>query len=149
MGFSKNFRLAAAPGYRVERRRRVLIDSSAVMACVEDGCDFYGSLGEVLEGEVELLVPHPVLEELRRLAGGRGRRGRLARLALALLLGGGPEWVAVRVVKAEGASVDEAILRLAAEQGACILTADRELASRARALGLPTLTYVKSRRAFA
>lgn len=132
----------------VDDVKAIVIDTSAILACIEDGCDPFESLREIFEGLVEVIIPSAVLDELRELAKGKGRRGRCARLGLEILLSATPSDLSIRFVDLKGRSVDEALLQLASELNAFLLTADAGLRKKAEARGLRTLTYLKSKRRF-
>lgn len=126
---------------------RVVADTSAILACLADKVDFFDALRGAHEGRIELLVPAVVVEELKVLAKRRGRRGGLAKLALSLLTkehGG----VTVRIIPGAAEKTDDALLRLASELDAFLLTADVELRKAAEARGLKTLAYIRSKRRF-
>jgi len=125
----------------------VVVDTSALIACLEDGGDPFEALTEACEGRVELLVPTTVLKELERLSAERGRRGRIARLALELL-NRGAEGIEVKVVHVAAEDTDKALLRTASEYDALLLTADTKLGKVAEARGLAVLRYIKSKKRF-
>lgn len=128
-------------------KKRVVVDSSAMIACLEQGRDFFDALRDAFEGGLEVIVPSSVVDELRKLAAHSGRRGGAARLALQLLEKCSGE-VIVRVIDVGAMSPDEALLELAAKLDAYLITLDRKLRKAAEARGIVTLTYIRSKRTF-
>lgn len=128
-------------------KKRVVMDSSAMIACLEEGRDFFDALRDTFEGGLEVVVPSSVVNELRKLAARGGKRGAAACLALQLLEKGSND-VAVRVINVGAERPDEALLELAAELDAYLITLDRELRKAAEARGIVALTYIRSKRRF-
>lgn len=129
------------------RSAQVVLDTSAIIACVTERVDLVEALVNSLEGEVELLVPSAVVRELTELARGRGRRGVAAGLALTRLrelL----EASKLELMETAFGDVDEAVLELSSSLGAWLATADKRLRERARAVGVPVLAFSKSKRRF-
>lgn len=128
-------------------RKVVVIDSSAIIACLEDRRDLFEALRESFEGYVEIAVPNAVVEELKKLAARNGRKGLAARLALQLF-DRGADYVTIRVVNVDAKSADEALLKLSAELNAYLITVDRGLRKTAEARGIATFTYIRSKKRF-
>jgi len=124
----------------------VVVDTSAILCCLAGGRDIIEALKEAVCGEVKLVVPEAVMEELEELAQGKSGRGALARVALELLKRA--EGEAVRIAHHAEGGTDSILLEVALGEGAHVATADARLAARARALGLPLLVYRSAKRRF-
>lgn len=107
-------------------RPLVLLDANALLMPFQFPVDIESELCRLL-GRYEIAVPSSVLEELGRLA----RTKREAKAALKLA-------ERYRVVEASGRR-DPAILRLARELGAIVLTNDKRLRRQLRAAGIPVI----------
>ncbi|MEM0307584.1 MAG: PIN domain-containing protein [Thermofilaceae archaeon] len=125
----------------------VVIDSSAIIACLEDRRDLFEALRDSFEGSVEVVVPNAVLEELKKLAAQGARKKLAARLALQLLQRGSDD-IVIRVIDVDAKSTDEALLKLSMELNAFLITIDRELRKTAEAKGITALTYLRSKKKF-
>ncbi|MEM2874659.1 MAG: hypothetical protein QW567_01340 [Candidatus Hadarchaeales archaeon] len=114
---------------------KIVVDTSFIMAQGLYGVDLVGELERVVEGKFELIVPSRVIEELKNLAEkGSPRERAAARIGLDLISG-------ARVVEATG-STDEAIFRMAVENGWAVGTNDRNLRMRLRRGGI-TVIYLR------
>ena len=91
------------PG-KVRRPRKVLFDSSFLIAVMEHPTPWQGDILENVGG-FEGIVLQPVYAELRRLADRKGRQSRFAKLALGLV-----ESDAVRLEPSEGTRADEELV---------------------------------------
>lgn len=87
----------------------VALDTSALMMPVELDLRVFDELDRVI-GDADLVVPQPVLEELRGLAEGAGTEGRAARVGLDLAR------ERCGVVDTDAAAADDALTELAVEQ---------------------------------
>lgn len=87
----------------------VALDTSALMMPVELDLRVFDELDRVI-GDADLVVPQPVLEELRGLAEGAGTEGRAARVGLDLAR------KRCGVVDTDAAAADDALTELAVEQ---------------------------------
>ena len=124
-----------------ERIRRAAYDTSALML-LYNSVRVFDDVAALLASNPECLVPRQVLEELTALAGRASslHRRRAARLALSAVRS------RCRVVDVEAATADDALVKLALEDGGLIVvTADNELRRRLRELGLPNIYYRRSR----
>jgi len=65
--------------------KTILLDTNMLVSCLRFRIDLFGELERLVAGPHELVVPSPVVQELRVLAAGRGRDRGFARAALALL----------------------------------------------------------------
>ena len=99
------------PG-KVRRPRKVLFDSSFLIAVMEHPTPWQGDILENVGG-FEGIVLQPVYAELRRLADRKGRQSRFAKLALGLV-----ESDAVRLEPSEGTRADEELVSHALRDGA-------------------------------
>jgi rRNA-processing protein FCF1 len=109
---------------------RVVLDTNALLMPFETSINLDLELERLL-GSCEIFVPGPVIGELKR-CGSKHSKGALA-LA---------RKYRVAETKKQG---DEGIIVVAKELGAYVLTNDRELRSRLRSLGIPTI-YLRSGR---
>jgi rRNA-processing protein FCF1 len=95
--------------------QKVIVDANGLMTPFQFGLNLDIELQGLL-GECEILVPESVMGELVNLS----KRLPEAKAAVELAKG-------CRVVKVEARSPDEAIVKLAKAEGACVLTNDRAL----------------------
>jgi len=107
---------------------RVLLDTNALLMPFEIKINIDLELKRLL-GECEILVPGPVLGELKR----SGSKHAKAALTLA-------RKYPIAETSVQG---DEGILHLAQELDALVLTNDKELRSRLRGMGIGTI-YLRS-----
>jgi len=112
---------------------KLVVDTSALIFIVEKKID----VSQFLEHEV--YIPDAVWEELRKLAQ-RSRKARAA-LQVAAALNARP--------CPKAGPADAAVLECAQELGAVLLTGDRELADRARRVGVPVGKFHKGQLAVA
>jgi rRNA-processing protein FCF1 len=117
----------------------VLLDTSILIFLVERPSSFMDDLAAQL-GKAELCVPDSVIRELRSLARSRGARARKAKEALSFV-------GKLRTVKSQG-EADDALVRLAQEEGGAVATLDRELVSSLRRKGIPVATVKGDRLRF-
>ncbi|NOZ82492.1 MAG: PIN domain-containing protein [Euryarchaeota archaeon] len=110
---------------------RAVLDTSFLLMHLQERVDVFTEL-KLMLGEVELVVPEQVLEELERLAERGGRMGRFARSALEVARR------RCRVVRVRAGSADEAVERLAG-RGTIICTNDKVLKERVRKRGSPVV----------
>ena len=105
---------------------RVVLDTNALMMPVEADCRLFDELERVL-GEpaaaLTPLVPRAVVAELDRLAEGTDAAARAARVGRDLA-------ERCRVVETEEPYADDAVLALARERDALVVTNDRPLRDR-------------------
>ncbi|MCS7104945.1 MAG: hypothetical protein NZ954_05200 [Thermofilaceae archaeon] len=125
----------------------VIFDTSAILCCVAEGIDLANAARDAVEAETRLIVPTAVVRELESLAQGRGRKGKLARVALQELrrLVGTSE---LELIDAGGMDVDELLIKLAKSLDGFIVTADEWVRKKARDLGVPVIVYVSSKKRF-
>ncbi|MCU7786701.1 PIN domain-containing protein [Pyrobaculum sp. 3827-6] len=106
---------------------KLVLDTSALIYIVERRID----IGVLLEHEIH--IPTAVVEELRTLST-RSRKARAAAQLLPLLR--------PRIVEKRGPA-DTAVVELAREIGAVLVTGDSALAERARREGVPVAKFHK------
>ena len=111
--------------------RRVIFDSSFLMAVAERPTTWLEDVTTVL-GKVEPVILECGKRELLMLSHGTGRKAKLARVALKLAEGFATE-------PCGGAKVDDEIVSAAVARGAAVATADEELASAMKALGIQVI----------
>lgn len=113
---------------------RVVLDTNALMMPVELDIRVFDELSRLL-GSVELLVPKPVMAELRSLAASGGSvEARAARVGLDLARD------RCREIKTEASTGDASIVELATrEMIEFVVTNDRELRERVLASGIPVI----------
>ena len=116
---------------------RVIADTSFLMLPGIFGVDVVSELYRLLERPHVLIIPQPVVEELKGLAErGKPSERSAARLALALVRRG-------KVRRARGRA-DEVVARMAGERGCVVGTADFALRKRLRERGIPVI-YLRQR----
>jgi hypothetical protein len=100
------------------------MDTSALMMPVECGVRVFEELDRLLDGDYELVVPRPVLDELDRLADGGGTEGRAASVGADLA-------DRCRTVETTASYADDAVVELAvAADAPYVVTNDRPLRDR-------------------
>jgi rRNA-processing protein FCF1 len=100
---------------------KFLLDTNFLMVPGQFRADIYSQLR--LNGRAELYAVDLSVQELEKIAGGRGRNGANARLALKLMKKEG-----VKIVKSgKITDADEAIRRIARREGMVVCTADKRL----------------------
>ena len=114
---------------------RVILDSNFLMMPIQFHIDVFRELDELLNQKVETVTPSPVYEEIKRIACGKSKLAKEAKLALKIA-----EKSEVFEVKlGPGESTDDLIVRLASEWGCLVATNDRELRRRLRDLTVPVI----------
>jgi rRNA-processing protein FCF1 len=108
--------------------QKVILDTNALLMPFETSINLDHELGRLL-GSCEVFVPGPVIGELKRI------KSKHAKAALTLAR-------KYRIAET-GQQGDEGIIQVAKELGAYVLTNDRELRSRLRKMGIPTI-YLRS-----
>jgi len=111
---------------------QVLADTSFLMIPGSFKIDIFEEIGRVLGTNFEILVPSPVMAELRRLAtSGSPRERSAAKVALDLIKD-------ARVISKEG-KADEVIIELAEREGVVVATTDLALRRKLRKRGKPVI----------
>ena len=108
--------------------QRVVLDTNALLMPFETSINLDYELERLL-GSCEIYVPGPVIGELKR------SRSKHAKAALAL-----SRKYLIAETNKQG---DDGIIQVAEELGAYVLTNDRELRSRLRKRGIPSI-YLRS-----
>lgn len=113
---------------------KVLLDTNFLMIPGQFKVDIYEQLREL--GAAELYATHMSVEELEKLATGRGKNAANARIALMLLKREG-----VRIMPSgKTKDADEAIRRIARREGMAVCTADRRLKLELRKRGIKVIS---------
>ncbi len=102
---------------------RFLLDTNFLMAVGQFKIDIFSEL--MLFGKPEFFTLDVVVRELEKLAAGKGKDKKAARLALTLV-----EKKGVKVLESGGKDADMEIERVASEEGFTVCTTDKELAER-------------------
>jgi len=110
----------------------VILDSNFLFLPIQFGIDIFEAIPDLLCRRVRLVLPSPVYEEVERVA--RRMRGP-EKLALELAR----RCEIVEVEREPGESVDDLIVRLAAEWKCPVATNDARLRRRLRGLGVPVI----------
>jgi len=121
---------------------KILVDTSFLLLCSERGEDLLSILEDHLGERLEPVLASEVLDELQRLSGRPGRRGRLAVVALEMAR----RMSRVAETRRAGGGADSALQVLAQQTGFPVLTVDRKLRLTLRAKNLPVITLTKSGR---
>ena len=131
----------ASDRIRGDRTKKIVIlDSSAIMMLFEFSIDLEDELLRLL-GSFRIVVPKPIVEELRLLAErGKGKKRLIAKPALKLI-------EKYEIVDA-GGNGDESILFLAKKLNGLVLTNDRELRNQVKDLGLHSI-YLRGKKKLA
>jgi rRNA-processing protein FCF1 len=106
--------------------RKVIFDSSFLMAVAERPTDWLGDITDAL-GRVEPVILECAKAELEGLSAGGGKKVKLARLALELARG-------FSVEPCGGANVDDEVVSHALREGAAVATVDRGMMESLREL---------------
>ena len=111
--------------------KTVILDSSAVMMLFEFSIDLEDELTRLL-GKFRIIVPSPIVEELKLLSEkGKGKKKLIAKPSLELIK-------KYEIVNAEG-NGDDAVLMLAKKLNGIVITNDRELRKRVKESSLQTI----------
>ena len=110
---------------------RVLLDSSFILSSVQLGVDAMRMLEDSLCGKLEPFLLSETLGELKTISARRGKKGREAQLALKIV-----ERYPVFSDTERATTVDEAIVKAAAQLGCIVATNDMRLKRKLRASGV-------------
>ena len=111
--------------------KTVILDSSAVMMLFEFSIGLEDELTRLL-GKFHIIVPSPIVEELKLLSEkGKGKKKLIAKPSLELIK-------KYEIVNAEG-NGDDAVLMLAKKFNGIVITNDRELRKRVKESSLQTI----------
>ena len=111
------------------QKRRVVLDTNFLLIPYENKLDVFAEIRKLL-GEVEFMIPEPVIRELHLIAG----KNTGAKVALELLEG--RQFTAV----GSDCSADEAVVGIAEEYGAYVASMDAKVRRRARGKNLKLVT---------
>jgi len=111
---------------------KVVLDTNALMMPVELDVRLFDELDRILPPGYELFVPEAVLDELATLSSGRGKEATAASVGADLAERATP-------VEHEAAYADDAVLEVARELGATVVTNDRPLRDRLFEAGIPVI----------
>ncbi|MDA4125834.1 MAG: twitching motility protein PilT [Thaumarchaeota archaeon] len=117
--------------------QRVIFDSSFLMAVAENPTTWFQDIVAGL-GSFEPILPACVRDELSKLASGRGKRAREARVALDLA----SNFASIPCGKA---AVDDEIVSAALTKGALVATTDADLVLSLRAAHLKVVSLRSGR----
>lgn len=128
----------ASDRIRGDRNKKIVIlDSSAIMMLFEFSINLENELSRLLGG-FHIIIPKPIVEELRLLAEhGKGKKRLIAKPALKLI-------ERYEIVYAPGGG-DDSILFLAKKFNGVVLTNDRELRNQVKDLGLCSI-YLRGKK---
>jgi len=112
---------------------KVIVDTSFLLECVRRRVDFMKCLEGILNSRVELVIPKPVYEEIKRISDGNDERSRYARLLLKILAE-----TRIHILKTYvDETVDNIILTSAVEMKLPVATNDSKLRRILRRNGIP------------
>jgi len=118
--------------------KKILLDANFLIDLVRYKIDVEG-IEELVSGDCRLVVPRPVLAELRKISGGKSKDSRFAKIALMVI-----EEKGFDIIETEEKKADEAIVHMAGENTA-VATNDIELRKRLRMLGAQTI-YLRAKK---
>ncbi len=119
--------------HKVRRLRKVLFDSSFLIAVMERPTPWLQDIQEMLGG-FEPVVIAPVYGELEQLASGNSRAARFASLAKQLVDGG-----TLKLAGGRGDRADEELVSKALDEGAVVATVDSALIEQLKASGVQVI----------
>ena len=116
--------------------KTVILDTNFLLIPVQFKVDIFSEIPNILEDEVEFVVPDKVIEELKRLRESKGKDSIAASVALTLL-----KKRKIRVVKISW-PVDRSLLEF---DNVIVATNDKVLRRRLKAKGIRTI-YLRSKK---
>ncbi|MFH0927315.1 MAG: hypothetical protein V1822_01925 [Candidatus Micrarchaeota archaeon] len=117
----------------------IILDTNFWLMPYEYRVDLLGGLENMVEySPFAILVPTPVLNELKMMAGEKGKRAVAAKSAIALMKSL-IEKKKAKMVEGENGKADGAIITLALQTGAWVATNDRLLRFRLKEKGIKTV----------
>jgi rRNA-processing protein FCF1 len=111
---------------------RVVLDTNALMMPVELNVRLFDELDRILPPGYELFVPEAVLDELSKLSSGNGEEATAASVGADLAERADP-------VEHDADYADDAVLEVARELEATVVTNDRPLRDRLFEAGIPVI----------
>jgi len=124
-----------------------VLDTSAIMFAVERRVDLLELVLSVPESICKIVIPSSVINELDTLAKGGGLRSKVARAALEVIEVERRKHSSIIEIIDTGeisAPVDDVILTVASKGGRVVITADRKMKKKARALGIYVYSVAKA-----
>lgn len=116
------------------------MDSSILMLSAELGKNLLEMAEKELDEKLELYTLEDVVRELKAIARGKGKRSKLARVALEIA-------IKFNIIEClEESSVDEKIIKVARELNMPIVTADSEMVREAKKKNVPILIFHRDMR---
>jgi hypothetical protein len=106
----------------------IILDTNFLIYCAKNKLDYVEEISNMLNENYELVVPEQVIHELKKLSEDKtgkvsGKDKRAADLALQLI-----DFNKIKKIKAEGKSVDDAIVNLSkGNKKNIVATLDREM----------------------
>ncbi len=124
-----------------------VLDTSAIIFAVERRVSLLELALSAPEDVCKVIIPGPVVEELKIIARGRGARSRAARAALEIIEKERAVHGSILEIIDAGdlrAPVDDVVLLLARNSQRVVITADRKMRKRAEALGVRVYSVAKA-----
>ncbi len=113
---------------------KIIFDTNFCMVPFEFKVDIIDELNRIMPEKFTIIIPDLVIDELRKIAEGSGKKTIAARSALEFVKGFQIERVEKR------GNVDTSIVYYAKEKGYALATQDKEMKKLARKLGVPIIT---------
>ncbi len=125
---------------------RIIVDTNILLQSVRHNIDLFEKLGEALLAKFEILIPDVVIKELEKL---RNKGRPIERKEATLILNLVKDKVKIVSARQTFSKIDDALLSLAIDHRAILLTNDRELRRKARLLRVPVARLnIKERRIY-
>ncbi|MEM0383778.1 MAG: hypothetical protein QXS57_03905 [Candidatus Caldarchaeum sp.] len=115
---------------------KALVDTSFLMICAERGRNYLSLLEKKVGEVIQPVVLDSVLDEVKRISSGRGKRAMLARVAA--------QYVAGAEIVQAGGPADEALVKYSAEHMIPVVSVDSRLLRRLASAGLPYMTVSRA-----
>ncbi len=113
---------------------KIIFDTNFCMVPFEFKVDIIDELNRIIPEKFTIVIPDLVIDELRKIAEGKGKRAIAARSALEFV-----NKFRIERVEKRG-DVDTSIVYYAKENGYALATQDKEMKKLARKLGIPIIT---------
>ncbi len=125
---------------------RVVVDTNILLQAVRNNIDLFEKLADALVAKFEIIIPEVVVKELENLISkGRPVERKEAELVFKTVINKSK----IVPVSEHYSKVDDALLSVAIDYNAILLTNDKELRRRARLLRIPVARLnIKKRRVF-
>ena len=118
--------------------QKVVLDTNALLIPGKDKVDIFEEISSLI-GSYEAVVPSFVVDELNKLASGKGKTAEYAKVGIGLL------FKATVVPQGTSKSVDDALVDFAKKINASVFTNDRELKQKLEATGVPVIYWRQKR----